>query len=204
MIFYNFYAHLDAFTIFRAIFYCFFSYCLLKRMLQSGLHQQCLLAHFAMFHHFFNCLFSFRWLLLKIIFTAHDVILQSELELWRKARTASVCAQGQGRGSEPAAAHTSQAASVDRWAFWSSLRFQKSLPSTPINISFQSICHFDQFILGLNIFFLLNHPVPWDHPSWTKLVSPLRVTGSLTPGQGLAQRGEASVGETRGSGPGLV
>lgn len=138
-------------------------------MFRTNLHQQCLLAHFAMFHHFFNCLFSFRWLLLKIIFTAHDVTSQSELARWQEARAASVCAQGQGRGSEPAAAHTSQAASVDRWAFWSSLRFQESLPSTLINISFQPICHFDQFILGLNIF-LLNHPIPWDHPSWTRLI----------------------------------
>lgn len=176
-------------------------------MLQSGLHQHCLLAHVAMFHHFSNGLFSFRWLLLKIIFTAHDVVLQSELELWQEARTASVCAQGQGRGSEPAAAHTSQAASVDRWAFGSSLRFQKSLPSTLINISFQSICHFDQFILGLNFFFYFFFTKSPHSLGSSKLDKASFPPGGhwkpdARAGTGTKRRGVS--GRDQGIGPGLV
>lgn len=33
-----------------------------------------------------------------------------------------------------------------------SLKIQKSLPNILTNLSFQSICHFDQFISGLTIF----------------------------------------------------
>lgn len=54
---------------------------------------------------FFNCLFSFSFkgLLLNVIFTARDIILQSEWKLWQKVRGASVCAQGKGVSSESAA-----------------------------------------------------------------------------------------------------
>lgn len=71
---------------------------------------------FAMFHHFFQLpiSFSFKWLLFNIIFTAPDVLLQSDLKLQWEACAASVCAQGRGVGSEPAAAQTPQAPSVGR------------------------------------------------------------------------------------------
>lgn len=55
-------------------------------------------------------------------------------------------------GAEAQATQTLQAPRVDTWALCSSLKIWKSLPNSPTNIVFQSICHFDQFIWGLNIF----------------------------------------------------
>lgn len=74
------------------------------------------------------------------------------MKFWQKVRVASVHAWGQGVGSESVAAGTSQAPGVGLRAIRSSLKIRKSLPNILTNIPFQSICHSDQFILGLNIF----------------------------------------------------
>lgn len=100
---------------FKTIFYCFFGYCVLKKktVLVHSLPAMptCPFCYVSPFLQL-PVSFSFKWLLFNIIFTARDVLLQSDRKLWQEVRAASVCAQGQD--SEAAAAQTSQAPSVDR------------------------------------------------------------------------------------------
>lgn len=83
---------------FKTIFYCFFSYSVLQKKSVGPFSASDDSLPILLFHHFFfsiACfLFSFKWILLNIIFPARDIILQSELKRWQKVRAAPVCALG--------------------------------------------------------------------------------------------------------------
>lgn len=82
---------------FKTIFYCFFGYSVLKK--KVSVHSPptmtpCPLCCFTICFSIACFLFSFKWILLNIIFPARDITLQSELKRWQKVHAAPVCAPG--------------------------------------------------------------------------------------------------------------